>query len=928
MPIVETHIEVGLILLKIGEFEEQKFSVIRYRGTESLNQLYRFELQLASEDQIDNFDDIVGQPCVMTVGYEMRQNESVPRSFHGIVSFFEMVGETKQQTYYRAEFVPSLWLLTHRYNSRIFQKKSVKEIIEAVLQQAGMASDRMDLSRITESTRVREYCVQYRETDYNFICRLMEEEGIWWYFTQSDTGDVFVAADSQEDFQTIEGQDQFAYVPPGGVKPMGSSEDEQHVYRFRVFQSLRPGSVVLNDFNFENPKLSLQTSSDAGRDTSLEFFECPGEYNTQQDGNELAVKRVEEFEGSRIRARGQSNAVTMALGRKFELMEHPIEAMNRYYSFVSVTHEGRQSIEFTTQGIDIQQWSHDHTNHRARTEWLFHGGQVSRDSAQTAMALGRDPFDSLTVPNAIDDPVADDVDDAKMPTYQCRFEAIPSDQKYRPPRITPWPVMRGIQTARVVGPEGEEIYTDKYGRVKVQFNWDREGGFSEDASCWIRVAQGMAGGNYGTLFIPRIGQEVVVEFVEGNPDNPLITGSVYNNDHMPPYQLPDNKTRSVIKTNSSKDGSGNNEIRFEDLTDNEQLFIQAQRQMDTRVKASHFHTVGGNYHLHVGGDDKGESRELVHKDKHVHVQQHLNTWVEGNEGHDISSDRWVSVNGVEEHAVAGNCLHRFLSNHMLDVGQTFHAKGTSIKLDATAGIEFVCGGSSICLTPGAIFIQGPIVNINSGAGPPVTPVQIPQLRPETCLDAAVADSSDPGHDTRYDGGEEPSEGAMPPGLEPPEIELQEREEPKVTYEFEVLDADGDPLPGESYEVYGPDGELFQSGKTSDPEAVVELLDVPPGEYKLDLPERDDFEWKKLDVEPLGGAADLEDTQTQSSPTGSPTTSSGTASSTQTGIPGAGGTQTGGPGSGLPGSGGVDTGGGTGSGTGGETGSDTQGDQPG
>ena len=200
-----------------------------------------------------------------------------------------------------------------------------------------------------------------------------------------------------------------------------------------------------------------------------------------------------------------------------------------------------------------------------------------------------------------------------------------------------------------MGPSGEEIHTDEYGRVKVQFDWDREGKFDENSSCWIRVSQGMAGGQYGMMFLPRIGQEVVVDYLEGNIDKPIIVGRVYNADHMPPYPLPEEKTKSVIKTHSSKGGGGNNEIRFEDLKDKEQLFIQAQKQMDTRVKASHFHTVGGSYHLHVGSDKGDEPAgslfELIEEDTHVHIKTDLLTWVAGEVGRAIVGDQSIQGQG-------------------------------------------------------------------------------------------------------------------------------------------------------------------------------------------------------------------------------------------------------------------------------------------
>ena len=556
------------------------FLVTRYRGSEGLCQLYRFEIELTSTLDSVTFDDIVGNAATLSIGTAVGS-----RWFHGIISRFEMTGETPELTCYRAELVPAVWLLTHRYKSRIFQNKTVKDIIATVLTDGGIPSDR--LSFAVAAGEPREYCVQYRETDYNFICRLMEEEGIRWYFEQTQGGHVLKMEDASAAYGPIDGEAQVPYQPPTGF-----NVETEHVSHLRVGQSVRPGSVVLDDFSFENPKLKLESKADSGRDAGLEFADYPGEYATQAEGARLARIRADEFEASRIRGVGQSNCHRFAPGRKFDLIEHPSGARNTSYLVTSVTHSGRQATSGMSAGgngwsgvldAGVQQSllsarqngdqttrqlaealiqvvgrlkAGDPTAHRELTHWLYHAGQVSRDLASAAHASGGSPLEALTIPNLIEDIAASAFADAEAASYKCRFECVPASITYRPPRVTPWPVMRGTQTARVVGPGGEEIHTDKYGRVKVQFNWDREGKFDDNSSCWIRVSQGFAGGQYGMLFLPRIGQEVIVDFLEGDPDKPIVTGRVYNADQMPPYTLPDEKTKSTIKTNSSTGGGG------------------------------------------------------------------------------------------------------------------------------------------------------------------------------------------------------------------------------------------------------------------------------------------------------------------------------------------------------------------------------------
>jgi len=413
-------------------------------------------------------------------------------------------------------------------------------------------------------------------------------------------------------------------------------------------------------------------------------------------------------------------------------------------------------------------------------------------------------------------------------------------------------VMRGTQTARVVGPQGEEIYTDEYGRVKVQFNWDRAGKFDENSSCWIRVAQNFAGGQYGIMFIPRVGQEVVVDFLEGDVDKPIITGRVYNADHMPPYKLPDEKTKSVIKTHSSKGGGGTNEIRFEDLKDKEQLFLQAQKQMDTRVKGSHNHTVGGTYHLHIGGEKGdeqwGDYRQLVHENKHTHVKQEVRTWIELDESHQVDGMVSVKVGGTRSTDVGGDVVDKFGANHKHEVTMTYALKALSIKLEASTGIELKCGGSSIVLTPAAIFIVGgPLVNINSGSGPPVGPVMAAATAPVKPDDPGVADKSDPGKDTTYAGGEEPEPGEPLPEVaghefEPPEEKPKEEE--KSWLKIRLVNDAGEPVPGEKYRITCPDGSIKEGRLDANGMAEVKL--AAPEECEVTFPDLDGEAWHPLD----------------------------------------------------------------------------------
>ncbi len=818
-----------------------QFLVLRYRGTESLCQLYRFEIELVSNDSAVALGDVVGKPAVLSLNDPRGE-----RWFHGIISRFTLTGQSADQAYYRAELVPQLWLLTQRYDCRIYQNKSVPDIIADVLQRGGLDGSRvrMDLQGQYEP---REYCVQYRETDYNFVSRLMEEEGIWWCFEQTLDTHTLILADAPAAYAPISGDPKVPFAEPSGLTP-AVGQGEEHVSEFRVGQAVRPGSVTLTDFDFKNPLLDLETNHSESSNTELCISDYPGEYTTQSRGSEVSRIRSEELASYGVVGTGRSNCRRLACGQTFSLFEHPAAGADGEYVITSVTHSGRQAVQRTFTGFatgsgkGLNGW-HDL---RTGTNRLYHLGAMMPDPANTIGTSdclnGHDANGSAA-------------DEEPTLSYEADFQCIPAGVVYRPARVTRRPIVHGTQTARVVGPENEEIHTDEYGRVRVQFPWDRQGGFNEDASCWIRVCQGMAGGQYGMMFLPRIGQEVVVDFLEGDPDKPLVVGRVYNADHMPPYPLPAEKTKSVIKTHSSKGGQGTNEIRFEDLADKEQLFIQAQRRMDTRVKADHYHTAGGSYHLHVGGEYKGklsgEYRQTVFKAKHVHVKGEQRTWIEGDESGVVGGNVAMELQGSKAMAVAGNVLDTFDMSHKHEVKATYHLDANMIKLAAPMGIELKCGASSIVLSPAGVFIEGPMINIANGPGPAVPPAELIVTGPAPAEDAAVADRSEPGRDKRYSKSPTPPEPA-PVVPDVPGHEFDENDEDDEKYsswlDIELVDQNGKPVPYEPYEV--TDSEDRKKRGTLDRNGYAHVTGVAAGPCQVTFPRRDYSVWQKAGTELL------------------------------------------------------------------------------
>ncbi len=738
--------------------------VLAYRGSEGLSRLYRFEIELESEAPI-TLETLLGRPGRLSI--RLRRGM---RFFHGIIGRAEIISEFEGQTRYRVELFPQVWRLTQRTDMRIFQNKSTPEIFEAVMQEAGIPADAFDLSLLQGVYAKREYCVQYRESDYNFIARLLEEEGIWWHFAQSETAHVMRLADSDAAYAKIEGDAaELPFEPPSGQ--IAAAE---HVSRFRLGQALRPTSVELTDFDFRKPRLSLHAFT-VGDETGRDFCDYPGEYETQTEGAARAAVRLEELSTFRECGVGQSNSRRLAPARVFALRDHPIAELNREYLVTGVTYGGKQTARAALRptfggdtpallnpamaaallaarqdGNPVVRQIADSVLQlaerlrpgeplatRERPTWVYHGGQVTRDGSTAAAALGGNPLDATTTPNLLNDRMRDSRVSADEAAFVCEFECIPAETNYRPPRITHWPLMRGTQTAIVVGPRDEEVYTDEYGRVKVRFHWDLHSKEPDErASCWIRVSQGWAGGRYGMLFLPRVGHEVIVDFLEGDPDRPIIVGRVYNGDHMPPYPLPADKTRSTIKTLSSPSDQRYHEIRFEDRRGAEQLFMRAQRRMDTRVVGPHFHTVCGSLHERIGG----KTREGPHGGYYRTASENV----------DLRVDDGGQLEFIKDHrttTVGGHAIDEYLKNYAMYLEGMLEARAAQrIVMASETEVAFYVGDNFMRITPDGIQLYGKMIWLNDDNATP--PAGISDREIEEAMPASPADDGQPGRGGR------------------------------------------------------------------------------------------------------------------------------------------------------------------------------------
>ncbi|MDQ2105228.1 type VI secretion system Vgr family protein [Azospirillum isscasi] len=612
-------------------------------GEERLSSLFTYRVTMISSDDDIAFDRIVGKP--VTVAITLGDQETV-RYINAIVGRIELthVDDRSQVAHYEAELHPWLWMLTHSGDCRIFQEKTVPEIVEAVCKGAGYTDIRKSL---TGSYSPREYCVQYRETDYNFVARLLEEEGIFYYFAHEDGKHTLVLGDSGSAFAKSPLLDAFEYRATEG------HDDEDNVLSgLSVERRVTPKSYGIDGYHFETPSTDLYATAEgaSGFGTVSDY---PGRHTTSSDGESLAKLRQQAlaFPGRRVRGSGECRS---------------LEAGTR------ITVSGHRKSDLNA-------------------EYVLHSVRIDGASGH----------------------------------FDAHFTAFPPDLPFRPLDTAVKPRIHSTQTAIVVGKSGEEIWLDKYGRIKVQFHWDRLGKKDEKSSCWVRVAQNWAGKNYGIMFFPRVGQEVVVTFLDGDPDRPLVTGSVYNAEQTVPYTLPGDSTRSTIKTQTSKDGAGKfNEIRFEDKADAEEIFVHAQKDMNVEVlndltrlvKHDEVETVENDSTIDVQHDRK----LTVKNDRSITVS-------EGNETHDVAKGtRAVTVKGNETHTNKADFTHKadgdytltVKGNLTIDVTGDVIIKGKSVKVTANSGEVGIKSGADTKIDAGGALNakSGMAMEIKSGMG--------------------------------------------------------------------------------------------------------------------------------------------------------------------------------------------------------------------
>ena len=608
------------------------FSLVRLVGAEQVSGVFSFEIELVSRQADIALESLMGQAAAVTLMDQTGDENEQTRYIHGIISYAALGEEGVRQTGYRVVLVPKLWLLQHRINSRIFQFLSVRDIISRVLDEHKYQGDEYRFE-LTRSYSERQYCVQYAESDLNFIERLLEEEGIHYYFEHNADKHAIVFSDASYSSPFISGDTEIPYYhhAQGAVS-------EQHLFRFQYAEAIRPGKVSLRDFNFTKPNMDLTSAVSHGQDEALEIYDYAADFMDAGRGAHLAQARLDGANRKRQTALAESDVNRCTPGYSFAVSDLDRDELNGEYFIARVEHDCAQP-------------------------------QVLEAGATTEGSR-----------------------------YSNKLRLISMQTPYRPKRCPDKvPFIEGIQTATVTGPVGEEIYTDDHGRVKVQFHWDREGQLDENTTCWVRVSQNSAGGAFGSLFIPRIGDEVIVDFIEGNPDRPIITGRVYHGHNMPPYSLPEHKTRSTIKTQSTKDGEGYNEIRFEDRKGEEEIFIRAEKDLDQRTLDTHKQWVGNDHQQLVEHNEYrefyNEEHALTKGDYHREVKTHYN--------HTVAPDYHTQI-GKTGYQHAGN--------------EADWKAGQKILFEAGNEILIKAGGSTITINPAGVNVNGAAINLNGGGG--------------------------------------------------------------------------------------------------------------------------------------------------------------------------------------------------------------------
>jgi type VI secretion system secreted protein VgrG len=804
-------------LLRIHTQLKEDFLMInRLTAEEGISKLFSYDVELVHAEEKEGFKPTIADVQRLLgqhVSIFVNQKDGTNREFNGIVNYFTQGTRHARFTFYRIRVVPQVWLLTQVQQSRIFQHKSVPEILKEVFKDFDVSYE------IRGDFKARNYCVQYRETDFDFASRLMEEEGIFYFFEHSKGRHKMILANQPASHPFCITKKDIPYF-------INVGDEEDFITSINVWNTnyqLQTGTITYWDHNFQlktNKLQGQQTSRyNVGFNQTLEVYDHPGGYakkyddvdsggkkrsdlpNVFPDKDQTAQMAMEMLDAQHKTTSGKGDCSSMTAGYRFNLINHPTSDWNGQYIVTSIRHEAFQTPTYVSVGE----------------------GEFTVEEKE------------------IDAPYTN--------SFQCLAwggNAPP----FRPIPVTPKPVVEGSQTAIVVGPAGDEIFTDEYGRVKVQFHWDRYGQGDSNSSCWIRVAQSWASNRWGTMFIPRVGMEVIVHFLEGDPDQPIITGCVYNPATMPPYELPAHKTKMTIKSNSSKGGKGFNELRFEDEKGKEHIFMHAEKDQHIRVKANRREFVigdgekSGDRHLTVGRD----KREKVVRDKHIIVKRHQKEEIKKDYHLKVGGAMNTRIGGTLSHQVGGNIAEKVGKDHTEEVGQTLYLKaGMKVVIEAGMQLTLKGPGGFIDIGPGGIAINGLMVKINSPGSTAGMANMLSPCMPEKPDEAELPINADPGSDApTYKNQRANIPKRKLPSYTNPwhKPDSPKNKDKKHWIEIQLFDEDGNPVPYEKYRITLPDGQTLAEG-TLNEEGWARVDHIDPGTCKVTFPELDEEVWNKM-----------------------------------------------------------------------------------
>jgi type VI secretion system secreted protein VgrG len=612
-------------------------------ATEELGRPFALDIEAVSPVGTIKPEDLLGKPASVSVELP----STGKRHFHGLVCAMGTGGADRRMFGYRMTLRPWLWLLTRRTDTRVFQSMTVEAILKKVFEPFSPDYE----FRLEGALPEYEYCVQYRETDFDFASRLMEQEGIYYFFRHAADKHTMVIVNTPGAHPPNPGQATFEFR-----EAADALLDFEPITQWTTSREIQPAKVVLRDYDFKQPRASLEATASAARQggsATLEHYDYPGVYADGAAASRYSRLRMEELQARYSRIEGAGAIRNLVCGHRFTLKAHPRADQNRAHVVLA-----------------------------SRIQ-LVHGGYESGQGETSC---------------------------------RCQFTAIEGDELFRPQRTTPKPTVRGLHTAVVVGPAGQEIHTDAHGRVKVQFHWDRLGKRDEKSSCWVRVATPWAGQNWGMIAIPRIGQEVVVDFLEGDPDRPLVTGQVYNGEQKPPYLLPDNATVSTSKSRSSKGGAaGNfNELRFEDRKGSEYVWLQAEKDFHQLVKNDATLLVGANQDRIV----RNNLTEQIDGAVRVRIGKDSATEVAGSHSVKVTQDAVLESMASISQKAAANLDIQVGANLATDAAGNVHIKaGANLVIEGGVMVTLKAAGSSVVIGPEGVSITGAMVLVNSGGAP-------------------------------------------------------------------------------------------------------------------------------------------------------------------------------------------------------------------